>query len=57
MLDYGNFMSGALRSSEHPTLSALGKKLQLVPDNDIGFQQVSWRVAYLDPKDRFSLLY
>nr|XP_053646462.1 glutamate receptor ionotropic, kainate 5-like [Cherax quadricarinatus] len=42
MADYGNFVPGALRSSEHPTLSALGKKLKLIPKDAyaLGFQQV-----------------
>lgn len=31
MLDYGEFVPEALATSKHPTLSALGDKLQLVP--------------------------
>ncbi|XP_042205177.1 uncharacterized protein LOC121854567, partial [Homarus americanus] len=42
MVDYGNFVPGALRASKHPTLHVLGQKLQLIPDYgyDVGFAQV-----------------
>nr|XP_045625149.1 uncharacterized protein LOC123774684 [Procambarus clarkii] len=42
MVDYGNFVPLALRTSKHTTLHTLGQKMKLIPNYgyDVGFAQV-----------------
>ncbi|KAG7163308.1 Glutamate receptor ionotropic, delta-1-like 6, partial [Homarus americanus] len=45
MLDYGNFVPGALKTSSHPALAALGHKLELMPyDSDAMYDHIFQRM-------------
>ncbi|KAG7163618.1 Glutamate receptor ionotropic, delta-2-like 10, partial [Homarus americanus] len=59
MVDYGNFVPAALRSSQDPVFSALGRRMELVPNYgyDLGFQQVREGThAFLEGTEYFRYL-